>query len=156
MFTKNLAVAKCPFFLCESDRLYYEKCVVVNQKEAVFLCSQTTGQACDLWSEERHKRITGSKCYQLFTYSRNKNPDWNKKIEKMNVSTANENMKYGLIAENIARNTYIASQKCDVLKLGLIVHQDMPWLGYSPDGIVVKDESTYLLEIKCPVAGQQN
>lgn len=33
------------------------------------------------WHKERRFRITGSTCYQLFTYTSNKNPDWKKKCD---------------------------------------------------------------------------
>lgn len=47
------------------------------------LWQKKTEQTTQLWkSKQRVLRITGSRCYKLFTYTRNKNPDWLTKSRK--------------------------------------------------------------------------
>lgn len=40
-------------------------------------------QSENKWLYERKKRITASNAYALFTYSKNKNPDWQNKIKNL-------------------------------------------------------------------------
>ena len=51
------------------------------KKNPVTVC-QSTRMDYNSWKEERKYRITGSRCYGLYTYSFNKNPDWSKKSSK--------------------------------------------------------------------------
>jgi hypothetical protein len=65
---------------CQYCTAYFEKIQSVDCKQ---LCVATSSQsACDLWKVERKVRITGSKCYGLYTYreSAGKNVDWKAKI----------------------------------------------------------------------------
>jgi hypothetical protein len=43
-----------------------------------------------------------------------------------------------------------------VVSAGFVICKKFPWLGYSPDGIVVNSSGVpqKLLEIKCPVKGK--
>ena len=46
---------------------------------------------------------------------------------------------------------YTKEYKLFVQECGLVVCKSEPWMAYSPDGIVIKDNKVYrLLEIKCP------
>lgn len=116
---------------------------------------ETQEQNTNLWLSERKKRITGSTCYQLYTYTSNKNPDWDKKIKRLltNNFTGNANTSYGLIHEMVARKRFSEAFSLKIIEGGLIVHQDYPFLGYSPDGLIIKADERQLLEIKCPVEG---
>lgn len=40
--------------------------------------------------------------------------------------------------------------RADVVETGLVLHPRQPWLCGSPDGLVLKEDGTHLLEIKCP------
>jgi hypothetical protein len=44
----------------------------------------------------------------------------------------------------------------DIRTLGLIICKKYPWMGYSPDGVVVDADGipTKLIEIKCPLKGK--
>ncbi|KFM74500.1 hypothetical protein X975_05303, partial [Stegodyphus mimosarum] len=135
---------------------YYLAEIKTDINTAISLAQETVGQNNDIWVRERRKRFTGSNCYELFTYSKNKSPCWEKKLNNIYNSTfhGNKATEYGINAEGIARNVYQAKTGHFVLQSGLIVNPAAPWFGFSPDGIVIINGKTRLLEIKCPVYGQ--
>ena len=61
-------------------------------------------------------------------------------------------LSHGCHNEPKARNIYISNTGFTVGLCGLVVNPSLPWLGASPDGIVVdpSEPSVGLLEIKCP------
>lgn len=66
----------------------------------------------------------------------------------------NECTAYGLTSENDALIKYSEVSKTQILKSGLIVHPDYPFLGFSPDGLIIDDSNTMrLLEVKSPILG---
>lgn len=110
------------------------------------------------WHEHRQFRITGSRCYAIFTYMKNKNPHWeDKSLQYFYPKSfkATKEIKHGLENESFAREIYSNQKKVEVKQFGLIVPGENPWLGYSPDGIVFKDgKPDILIEIKCPFIGK--
>ena len=52
--------------------------------------------------------------------------------------------------ESVARRKYAEMAQLPVIQVGVIISHACPWLCSSPDGIVAKDGSYRLLEIKCP------
>ena len=52
------------------------------------------------WQRERKNRITGSRCYEIYTYTFNKTPDWVKKCSKFfNIKilfSGSSSYKYGV------------------------------------------------------------
>ena len=62
----------------------------------------------------------------------------------------------GNINEEIAKEKfknvmiYQLNQNIKILETGLLVQPCIPWLGASPDGLVLIDSKPYLIEIKCP------
>lgn len=111
----------------------------------------------DCWSRERQFRITGSICYGIFTYSKNKKPDWTKKCNNTfsikNFKT--EYTEYGKKTEIEAHAAFVQHTGLAVIEMGLIVSQQNPWLAYSPDGVIFDNGvETALLEIKCPFIGK--
>lgn len=49
-----------------------------------------------------------------------------------------------------ARDAFVESTKFTVIETGLIISKLNTWLGYSPDGIIIKNlKPTALLEFKC-------
>ncbi|KAL7306682.1 hypothetical protein TKK_0001355 [Trichogramma kaykai] len=99
---------------------------------------KTINQTNNLWKNARRCRITGSVCYELFTYCSNKTPDWVKKVEKVFFPTfrGTSNTLYGLRNEGKALDLYAELFEVTVHRCGLIVHPTVPWLAYSADGIV--------------------
>ncbi|KAJ3662700.1 hypothetical protein Zmor_007035 [Zophobas morio] len=108
------------------------------------------------WMQERQYRITGSRCYTLFTYSQG---DWHTKAVKYFYPKSFKGTyatRYGNNQEDFARQAYMTNLPSaeTVIQCGLIVCQKNPWLACSPDGIVFRDKRPIrLLEIKCPVLG---
>ncbi|XP_011685215.1 PREDICTED: uncharacterized protein LOC105448392 [Wasmannia auropunctata] len=109
------------------------------------------------WHKERRFRVTGSTCYGLYTYTKNKNPNWKKKCGDHFTpkSFKSEFTEYRKMMENQARNTFKNITKKQVFEIGLIVSKLNPWLAYSPNAIIFKDKKpSELLEIKCPFKGK--
>uniref|UniRef100_T1JNS9 YqaJ viral recombinase domain-containing protein n=1 Tax=Strigamia maritima TaxID=126957 RepID=T1JNS9_STRMM len=85
--------------------------------------------------------------------------NWNKKINNLFTTDFNGNSAttFGNTHEQAGREFYIHETGFTVKTLGLMVNYLVPWLGFSPDGIVFKEgKISHLLEIKCPVLGETN
>ena len=116
-----------------------------------------TGNWYDDWLKERQYRITGSTCYNLFTYSKNKKEDWKKKCDDTFSQKTFKSAftEYGKNTEEEARDAFIKVIQKTVFKTGLIVSKQNPWLGYSPNGLIFKENTPEtLLKIKCPYIGK--
>ncbi|KAL1443899.1 hypothetical protein MTO96_030139 [Rhipicephalus appendiculatus] len=63
--------------------------------------------------------------------------------------------RYGKSCEKEAAEAYTKITGDAVTNVGLIVHPSLPWLGYSPDGIIFKEAvPAILLEVKSPLHGK--
>lgn len=118
--------------------------------------AKTTKLLKRIWHEERKFRITGSRIYEIFTYSGNNWTDKNEKYFNPKHFT-NKFIAHGLAHEDAARQRFIEATNKTVYTFGLIVPSNNNWLGYSPDGVIFhgRGKPTALLEIKCPYAGKQ-
>lgn len=107
------------------------------------------------WHNQRRYRISGSRCYELFTYSKE---CWQDKIKKYYnyVEFTSKYTNHGINFENEARNLYKNLYSETVIETGFVVSKLNLWLGCSPDGIILnKEQVPYkLLEIKCPYKGR--
>ncbi|KAG0422202.1 hypothetical protein HPB47_001944, partial [Ixodes persulcatus] len=93
-------------------------------------------------------------CSPLHAYSKK---EWEKKVSSTLHPTfkANENTRYGAQTEPLARDRYIRDTGHTVVTCGLLVCTENPWLGCSPDGIVMFDDvPSRLLELKCLTQGK--
>ncbi|XP_023217990.1 uncharacterized protein LOC111620309 [Centruroides sculpturatus] len=111
-------------------------------------------QGDPIWNTERSFRISGSKCYSLYTFNSCNIEDWTKKIRSLyfNSFAGNEATRYGLSHENVAREKYMKDTGTNVVEVGLVILPQLPWLAFSPDGIVFQHgKPSHLLEIKCPL-----
>lgn len=126
------------------------------EKDFVEVCVDTK-LSYSSWHNERMFRITGSTCYGLFTYIKNKQPNWKKKCND-HLSPKNfrsEFTEYGKEMEGPAREEFKKFTGLKVYETGLIVSKLNPWLAYSPDGVIFNNNKpSALLEIKCPVKGK--
>jgi putative phage-type endonuclease len=59
----------------------------------------------------------------------------------------NENTERGTVLEPMVRDLYDKTTNRKTHEIGLLAHEDHPWLGGSVDGIT---EDNLLIEIKCP------
>lgn len=151
-FTYNLPTV----VLNVQEEKYYNKNIIISKEEAINLAVVTVGQQNFIWQSARQCRITASHCYELYTYFYNKNPDWDKKIDKyLNPAfEGNEYTKYGNTFEPVARDLYEKIYG-KVYMTGLIVNPALPWLACSPDGLRISGgQFSILLEIKCPILGK--
>ena len=73
-------------------------------------------------------------------------------LERKEYSSLPVQQKHGRENEVKARNAYISSTGLMVHLCGLVVNPTLPWLGASPDGLVLNplETSFGILEIKCP------
>ncbi|KAK5650881.1 hypothetical protein RI129_001910 [Pyrocoelia pectoralis] len=114
-----------------------------------------TKQSKAEWLSERKFRITGSRIYEIYTY---KGQDWPRKSNRyfFPKGFSNKFTQHGIQYEEIARRVFINTTGLAVIECGLVVSEFNPWLGYSPDGIILSCNQVpeQLLEIKCPFAGK--
>ena len=90
-------------------------------------------------------------------YCSNKNPDWRQKALKYFYcnSFTKKYVKHGLDNEPHALKVYEEAQGVNILQCGVIVSKLNPWLGYSPDGVLFKNQKPFkLIEVKCPFDGK--
>lgn len=139
--------------ITDIEKQYYFKKVCINLDNAIQVCMKTQFQNNSLWQSERHIRITASNAYSLYTYWNNKTPDWESKVNKHLNSTfsGNADTKYGILMEDKAIQCYEYCTDFNVTKMGLLINPSIPWMGYSPDGIV-KDKC--IIEVKSSVIGK--
>lgn len=112
------------------------------------------------WDAERQFRITGSRCYALFTYNNISRTEdqWSLKASKYFWPKlfTNKYVQHGINYENIARKMYSEKYKVNVVECGLVTNKKNPWLGYTPDGVILNKKMIpiKLIEIKCPYKGK--
>uniref|UniRef100_A0A2S2PE25 YqaJ viral recombinase domain-containing protein n=1 Tax=Schizaphis graminum TaxID=13262 RepID=A0A2S2PE25_SCHGA len=112
------------------------------------------------WHQIRQFKITGSRCYSLFTYytaSKKTDAQWALKASKYfwPNTFSNKFVKHGIKYESVAIELFARDSKQKIVPCGFVTSYNYPWLGYSPDGIIVNNfnEPTKLVEIKCPYLG---
>lgn len=112
------------------------------------------------WHQIRQFKITGSRCYSLFTYytaSKKTDAQWALKASKYfwPNTFSNKFVKHGIKYESVAIELFARDSKQKIVPCGFVTSYDYPWLGYSPDGIIINNfnEPTKLVEIKCPYLG---
>ncbi|KAK4882512.1 hypothetical protein RN001_005831 [Aquatica leii] len=88
---------------------------------------------------EGEKRITASREYGLFTYLKNKNPNWKIKRQKYKNTDFKGNAVTSYGQEDSAFNAYTTKMKVIFYRCGLVIHPYVPWLCYSPDGLIINN-----------------
>lgn len=137
--------------------LFYEYRVCVSSEESLSICAETHNQSNDIWRRERRMRITASECYDLYTYYLNYtgDRDWNKKLSSIlhPLEKRLPPLLYGKQMEGHALDCYRKKNPGkNVIRMGLVIPPSAPFLGCSPDAVVVDDAK--LIEIKCPFSGK--
>ncbi|XP_044744754.1 uncharacterized protein LOC123306700 [Coccinella septempunctata] len=115
---------------------------------------KTCHSGCENWKTYRKYRLTGSRCYSIFTYSK---LDWpNKSLNHFNPKGfTNKFVQHGVIHEREARECYKSKLGYCVVETGFLICNRYPWLGFSPDGVIFEEGKPFrLLEIKCPFVGR--
>lgn len=140
-----------------SLHLFYETRVCVSPEQSLSICANTHNHVNDVWRKERRIRITASECYDLYTYYLNDPGDrnWTKKLSAIihPMEKRLSPLLYGKEMEGHALNCYRQKHKGKrIIRMGLIIPPSAPFLGCSPDAIVLEDAK--LVEIKCPFSGK--
>lgn len=133
---------------------FYQEFVCCDVDAALNLSIKTVHQSkCSEWFRERSLRITASNGYKL------KGKRFN--VEKVITNLLNPGkyetsaMAYGKKTEETALKEYtkLVDPSSEIIKVGLIICLQQPWLSCSPDAILVDGPNIWqkrLVEIKCP------
>nr|XP_029713427.1 uncharacterized protein LOC115257701 [Aedes albopictus] len=136
---------------------FYEIKICVSAKESTDICMRTILQNSEEWKDERSMRITASNAYSLFTYyttEMEKSKNWKRKISKLifpdDLKTVA--IEHGRRCEQKAIKSYEVMTGTNVERCGFVVPPQIPWIGCSPDGIII--QTRRIIEIKFPLAGK--
>lgn len=133
--------------------------ISITCEQASLIEKYTRGQStCKLWHKYRAGRITASKMKMACTTGINKPSDSliQSICRSSSLNLQTPAISWGNAYEGTARKEFIESQKSfhknfSVSENGLFINPTYPFLGASPDGIVLCDCCPIrLLEIKCP------
>lgn len=137
--------------------VYYEVHVCVSTHESLQISADTVEQRISsVWKDERSRRITASNAYSLYTYY-NSRPDsvkdWRRKITGLVVPKEIQSVaiSHGVRCESLAIHAYERDYNKTVSRCGLVIPPHIPWLGCSPDGIIMQEKK--IIEVKCPLSG---
>ncbi|KAJ8914873.1 hypothetical protein NQ315_014886 [Exocentrus adspersus] len=101
--------------------------------------------------------FAGSTCYSIYTYG-SVNPNWEQKALNFFFPKGftNKFVDHGIKYEKTAISAFQTKTSFKVVTPGIIVCKSMPWLAFSPDGVIFKGNMPdSLLEIKCPYIGKE-
>ena len=151
--------------LTEMKSSYYLGKVVVTEREATEIEMNTREQnGCDLWINERRKRLTASKTGVIAKMR--KTTKRSTKVHEIIYGNfrGNEATRYGCVMEDTARKEYVTYQQqkghpsLTTIRTGLVVSMESPWLAASPDDRVHDPSlspSWGLAEYKNPYSARQ-
>eukprot|EP00794_Sanderia_malayensis_P021058 gene21058-23113_t len=131
--------------------------VDISGESSFNVCCATIKQNTEsAWYIERSKRITASDFGKVLNRRKNISPTSivNSITSRANYSNKSmpSSLKWGIEHEDVAIEEYEHSlQDLSVKKCGFVASPQWPWLGCSPDGIVMKDDTPVgCVEVKCP------
>ena len=146
--------------LSNEESLEFSKNYILNytvsKKQKDEVCLSTVGQSCnENWFRHRIGRITGSVAHRVLTRRKTTDPS-NLVSEIIGKKSFNDDrlppqIKYGRMHEEDALKHYISIErlktaKFSVSKTGLVLLNNYPFLGASPDGITSNGK---VVEVKC-------
>ena len=100
------------------------------------------------WFRQRQHRITAS---TFGTFCRLKNStDPLKTFEQKRSFFTSQSVRHGIQYEDVASALFLEINKCDECPVGLIVNYQIPFLGASPDRLIIENGEIKLLEVKRP------
>ena len=135
--------------------------VEVSKQEANNICVNTLGQSTlSQWFQERKVRLTASAFGKVMNRRQSVYPNSLIKCIVDKTSRKSNNMpaslKWGINNEKVAISKYENHEDLCGKKVedcGFVVFPSCPWLGCSPDGIVVENGALVgCTEVKCPYA----
>lgn len=123
-----------------------------NDREQVE--KKTRGQAGNkMWKEERLLRLQASSFGRICKATEKTNFENLAKSLTEHKYINSESLKHGRKYEATAQKEYVSQTKVTVIQSGIIVCEQLPFLGCSPDGLVAEDQ---IIEIKCPYTARAN
>lgn len=132
---------------------FYNSKVCCDVDSGINICFGTIDQANNSrWYMERKLRITASNAHRLKSSRFNKDKAINNLLIMKNIETSA--MVYGKKMEDVALTEYKELfPNFEVVKVGLVVKLNQPWISCSPDAVVICGNNIWekrLVEIKCP------
>ena len=130
-----------------------------SKDNAYDICINTLQQAnCTSWYLQKSKCITASSFGKVINRRKTLFPTTLVKLILQKSMNKGRNtpaqLKWGLENENVAIGEYLKQHyllPTAIESCGLVVNPKYPWLGCSPDGIVVENGSPAgCIEVKCP------
>ena len=134
--------------LDESTKLQYSNLVDLSDKEFEIIEKRTRLQSKNaFWFRQRQHRITAS---TFGTFCRLKNStDPVKTFERKSFFTS-QSVRHGIQYEDVACALFLEINECDESPVGLIVNYQIPFLGASPDRLIIENGEIKLLAVICP------
>ena len=151
-----------PENLDELKQSFYMTQVFVVTNEDIEECTREQGN-CDLWKEERMKRVTASHVGGILKMRKATKRSGKVKEILYSTFTGSKATRYGTLMEDVARQEYVNKQHenghpgLKTRESGLVISMDNPWLAASPDGKVEDPNSPNpqgLMEIKNPYSAR--
>ena len=146
-------------FIGSNDAIEISQKVGVSKDNAYDICINTLQQAnCTSWYLQKSKRITASIFGKVINRRKTLFPTTLVKLILQKSMNKGRNtpapLKWGLENESVAIGEYLKQKyllPTAIESCGLVVNPKYPWLGCSPDGIVVENGSPAgCIEVKCP------
>ena len=100
------------------------------------------------WFRQRQHRITAS-TFGTFCCLKN-STDPVKTFEQKRSFFTSQSVRHGIQYEDVASALFLEINKCDESPVGLIVNYQIPFLGASPDRLIIENGEIKLLAVKCP------
>jgi len=124
---------------------------MISNEKRIEIAVETKNQyLCQKWYSERKIRLTSSSCHPIKTVSDNNMEHLALKTHK-NIFAGNEATRYGQKMENLSKEAFMKDHReYKLLNIGLVVDSSNPWICCSPDALLLSDNETVLMEIKCP------
>ena len=142
------------------DKVIKKVGLAINQ---CIVLQKSTRQQCSsqLWRLKRSKRLTSSIFGRVINRKENIYPKAIYARTKGFSSPRSQSLQWGNDNENIAIKKYEAEfcnqqQGLRVAKCGLFINPQWPWLGASPDGVLLQDgQAVRGIEIQCPFSRKE-
>ena len=161
LFTDALAsnnYEPCQLFNTSSTKRYKQDNMLVSDAVPTLqqICASTIGQSTNtLWYAERSRRVTSSVFGKIVNRRKSVHPTSLIKsiLNEHKKASTSASVQWGVDNET---NTILKYQnelqnKVTVANCGLVVSPKSPWLGCSPDGIVMNEGvAVGCVEVKCP------
>ena len=129
--------------------LFQSLCVTAEDCQLIEKLTRGQNQN-ELWYDARKQRLTSSNFGAILKLKPSTRPD-NLLKDILGYRTfQSAYTNWGIKHEAAARRQYMNRTKNNVEQCGLIINSEYPYLGASPDGLIV--DSDGIIEIKCPAS----